>query len=73
MAVNGEKSVVCATMHDQREGVLRESEREREIELVIFDNIVMLNENDRGGTGTEMHMRDWVSMLLVGNRKQTSL
>lgn len=51
----------------------REGERDRKIELVISGNVVMLNENDRGGTGTEMHMRDRVSMLLEGNRKQTSL
>ena len=71
MAVNSEESAVCSTMHDQRERGLRQREREREIELVISGNIVMLNENNRGGTGTEM--RDWVSMLLEGNRKQTSL
>lgn len=56
-----------------REG---ETERNREVEherLVISGNTVMLNEKDRGGTGTEMHMRDWVSMFLEGNRRQTSL
>lgn len=79
VAVNGEQSAVCSTMHDHREGGLQEkggTERNREVEherLVISGNTVMLNEKDRGGTGTEMHMRDWVSMFLEGNRRQTSL
>lgn len=84
MAVNGEKSAVCSTMHGHREvgegegGSKREADGEKQRDrarerLVISGNIVMLNEKDRGGTGTEMHMRDWVSMFLEGNRRQTSL
>lgn len=41
--------------------------------LVTFGDIVMLSEEDRGGAGTAMRMRDWVSMLLEGSRRQTSL
>lgn len=57
----------------KREGD-REKQKDRARErLVILGNIVMLNEKDRGGTGTEMHMRGWVSLFLEGNRRQTSL
>lgn len=41
--------------------------------MVTFGDIVMLSEEDRGGAGTAMHMSDWVSMLLEGSRRQTSL
>ena len=46
--------------------------------MVTFGDIVMLSEEEdggggRGGAGTAMHMSDWVSMLLEGSRRQTSL
>lgn len=41
--------------------------------MVTFGDIVMLSEEDRGGAGTAMLMSDWVSMLLEGSGRQTSL
>lgn len=40
---------------------------------MTFGDIVMLSEEDIGGAGSVMHMSDWVSMLLEGSGRQTSL